>query len=228
MPTMDGQITAATDRPWDDHFRRWIAEAEARGTDPNDVGDEDWADDPLREALERHYLPCISRDAVVLELGPGTGRLTRHVIARCRRLVLVDYSAVACEWLAKYLRGRGDYEIVQIDQPAIPSVRVGSIDAILANGVFEHLDPEEMLWFLLEFRRVLRPGGKLAFNFDNIMTDEGLAWLRKWSREPGRRCIFRFYHPEMVRRLGESAGLEVSRISCSASRFAYAELRRPE
>jgi hypothetical protein len=43
--------------------------------DPNDIGDEEWAADALVESLELRYLPRINGESVVLELGPGSGRL---------------------------------------------------------------------------------------------------------------------------------------------------------
>src|ERR1044071_4108815 len=75
-------------RPWDDVFDEWIRSARDEGVDPNDVGDQAWGDP--RDYVERVYLPHIDPDSVVLELGPGTGRITRHLIDRCRAMILVD------------------------------------------------------------------------------------------------------------------------------------------
>jgi cyclopropane fatty-acyl-phospholipid synthase-like methyltransferase len=215
------------DKPWDYAFREWIAKAQAAGLDPNDVGDQEWSDDPLREALVLHYLPNLRPDSVVLELGPGTGRLTRHVISKCAEIVLVDYSKLACEWLAGYLEGRGKFRIIQIDKPALPEVAHRSIDAIFANGVFEHIDLDDLYCFLEEFHRVLKPGGVVAFNFDNIMTDEGLAHFRCFRRAPGERNLFRFYHPETVSWLCRSAGFKMLRMTTPRSRFSFIELQKP-
>jgi ubiquinone/menaquinone biosynthesis C-methylase UbiE len=162
------------------------------------VGDLEWQNDPLAYALKTHYLKRVTPQSVVLELGPGTGRLTRHILPRCAEMILVDYSDTVCAWLQDYLRGKGKFETFQITAPQFPEVPSDSVDVILANGVFEHLDPEETIWFLDEFARVLRPGGFIAFNFDNIMSAEGVPWLRKFSETPGSRCVFRFYHPETM------------------------------
>jgi len=229
-PFRDTEIAewkALSDKPWDLTFLDWIKRAELEGKDPNDVGDSAWSDDPAFKALEEHYLKHITEQSVVLELGPGTGRVTRHVIGRCRRMILIDYSEVVCRFLSRYLRDKGQFVIHKIEKPAIPQVQSESVDVIIANGVFEHLDPEESLWFLEEFSRVLNPGGVAAFNFDNIMADEGIPWLREHRREPGMRCIFRFYHPDAMRKLAEAAGLAVESISTSESRFASIELRKP-
>ncbi len=214
-----------TDKPWDDTFSRWIETGRAEGIDPNDVGDREW-DDP-RAHVEATYHPHIRPGATVLELGPGTGRITRHVIGRCGRMVLVDYSQTACDWLKQYLKGRGAFEVHCITKPTLAPVASASIDFLFAFGVFEHIGPDDLSWFLDEFHRVLKPGAVAVFNFDNIMSPEGLAWHRRWRLTPGHRNIFRFYHPDVVARLARAAGLAVAIVRTNESRHAEIELAKP-
>jgi len=48
------EVRRRSDRkPWDQSFRNWITEAEARGMDPNDLVNVKWAGDPAR-VLEMH------------------------------------------------------------------------------------------------------------------------------------------------------------------------------
>lgn len=215
------------EKPWDRDFQEWIAEARTSGRDPNDVGDVVWANDPLRQALIEHYFPHIDRDSVVLELGPGTGRATRHIIGRCREMILVDYSKLVCDWLRSYLAGKGAFKIHNIDGPLLPMVDTESVDMAFANGVFEHIEIYSMFRFLEEFQRVLKPQGVCAFNFDNLASEEGRAWFRRWRPEPGGHSPFCFYHPDVVRRLAEEIGFEALRVTTGPSRLAYIELRKP-
>ena len=211
-----------TARPWDEFYERWIAAGEAEGIDPNDVGDREWGDPTAH--VERHYLPQIGPDSVVLELGPGTGRITRHVIGRCRELILVDYSRFACEWLERYLEDRGRFRVHAIDGPALPEVADNSVDFAFAFGVFEHIGPEDMLGFLEELHRVLVPGGRASFNFDNVMSAGGIEWLRYWRGRSSAPSAFRFYHPETVVRLAEVAGFTVADLRTDESRHADLDL----
>ena len=214
------------EKPWDTFFAKWIAEARTVGNDPNDVGDIAWGNDPLKEALDQHYLPYVKPTSVVLELGPGSGRVTRHIISRCAEVILVDYSEMVCDWLNQYLKGKGKYTIHRIDKPSLSAVASQSVDMILANGVFEHIDMDDLMFFLEEFHRVLKPEGVAAFNFDNIMTEDGVQWFRRFRGHPGSKCLFRFYHPEAVRQLAESVGFVTLRLSTTPTRFAYIELRK--
>ncbi len=83
------------------------------------------------------------------------------------------------------------------------------------------------MWFFQDFFRVLRPGGAVVVNFNNLMSDEGMAWIKRFSAEPGQRCIFRFYHPEMMAALGKSCGFMVHRLTSDNTRFATVELVKP-
>jgi SAM-dependent methyltransferase len=216
---------AANDqKPWDRKFAAWIAQARKRGVDPNDLGDAAWADDRLAESLSLYYLPRISATSVVLELGPGTGRLTRHLIGRCSELVLADYSRFVCDWLQHYLRSKGRFRIIRLSGPELTDIAAETVDVVLAHGVFEHIDLDDMASLLDEFYRVLRPGGTVVFNFDNFASRGGREWFERWRPAPGERGIFRFYHPDVVRAAAVASGFAVEQIAADDSRLATATL----
>lgn len=213
-------------KPWDDLFKDWIARAKANGIDPNEIGDIEWSDDGLNQVLEERYLSLVSDASVVLELGPGSGRLTRHLIKRSKEVICVDYSSLVCAWLSEYLSGKGLYRIHQIMTPSIPMVSDASVDVVIAHGVFEHFDLEDTWYFLEEFYRVLKPSGTVSFNFDNIMSEGGIAWFRKWKGAPGTKSIFRFHHPQGIQRIAETMGYTTRRLTTNQSRLAHIELEK--
>ena len=49
--------------------------------------------------------------------------------------------------------------------------------------------------------RVLRPAGRIAFNFDTMMTDPGIEHFRRFQLSPGVRNVFRYHHPESMARI---------------------------
>ncbi|MFM7181950.1 MAG: 16S rRNA (adenine(1518)-N(6)/adenine(1519)-N(6))-dimethyltransferase RsmA [Verrucomicrobiales bacterium] len=51
----------------------------------------------------------------VIEVGPGTGALTRHLVGRVRRLVLVEFDARLAEHLRDEMRGRDGVEVIFAD-----------------------------------------------------------------------------------------------------------------
>lgn len=214
------QVTRRDTKYWDPYFMKWVREAKARGGDPNDYGDREWGADLLTENLPR-YFSVLSRSSVVLELGPGSGRLSRHLIGRCKRLIAIDNSRVVYEWLREYLRGKGDFEVHLVDGPHVP-LHDATVDAVVSHGVFEHLDFDEVYWFLREFKRVLRPGGTVLFNFVDASTNEGVELMLAHAH-PGERSIFRLHHPAMIARLANCAGFEAV-IERARGRISFAHL----
>src|SRR5205807_2290958 len=102
-----------------------------------------------------------------------------------------------------------------------------SVDTIIANGVFEHIEMDDLFCFLEEFSRVLKAGGVVSFNFDNIISAGGIAWFKQFRGEPGSRSIFRFYHPESIRVIAEELGLQVLDLETSPGRIAHITMQKP-
>ena len=161
----------------------------------------------LTENIYR-YLALLGPESIVCELGPGTGRLSRHIVGHCGKLIGVDNSAFVCKWLPGYLSGRGVFEVHQLQGQSIP-LQDESVDRAVSHGVVEHLDFDELFWFLSEFHRVLRPDGCVLFNFVDPTTAEGVDLFLRTAL-PGERSIFRLHHPAMIQRLAELAGFQAS------------------
>lgn len=198
---------------WDRTFNVWTAQATRRGLDPNDLGDREWAADRLYEGLERYYLPLLGPGKTILELGPGSGRLSRHLVGNCGKLILADLSPAVLAWLSKYLAGRGRIELYRVHDSKMPSVADGTVDAVVAHGVVDHMDQEALLASLYEIRRVLTYGGHTAFGFNDLSSHEAreafVQQIQAGFRKAGR---FRFHHPETIRSLAAASGLEVLQI----------------
>lgn len=218
----------STPGKWDVHFKNWIERSGTEGIDPNDIGDQDWGNDQLAQVLDRHYLAYIRPEHTVLELGPGTGRLTRHLIGRCRVIELIDNSAFVIQWMTTYLAGKCEFRAHQLKTEAMPDIADESVDVALAHGVFEHLDFDETANFLEEFHRVLKPGGIVSFNYNTLHNGAGADWFRGHRRGMGKRCIFRFYTPDFMERLADFSGFGVKDHTIGEDRLCQIVLtRRP-
>jgi cyclopropane fatty-acyl-phospholipid synthase-like methyltransferase len=217
--------------PWDRQFAEWIAAAQRQNRDPNDVADEKWGD--VRHLIDKYYGPHLRPDATVLELGPGSGRITRHLIDRCGRLVLVDASDFVIKWITDYLvsKGKQHFVALKVSDCRLRPVADASVDFIVSDGVFHHLDIEDFHRYAIAFRRVLAPGGALAFNFVNLMAPEGYALFRAHAERSDKRDVFRWHHPEMVECVFRQAGFDAIELHHERVRagdfVTYVSGRRP-
>lgn len=101
----------------------------------------------------------VPEDAVlVVELGAGTGKLTRAVAALGVRVVAVEPDPR----MLAVLRGLG-LEGVEGSAEAIP-VEDGEADAVVAGSSLHWFELEPAL---REIHRVLRPGGRLGFGWNH-------------------------------------------------------------
>lgn len=95
---------------------------------------------------------------LVVELGAGTGKLTRAVAALCVRVVAVEPDPR----MLAVLRGL-DLEGVEGSAEAIP-FGGRTADAVVAGSALHWFDLDGAL---PEIHRVLRPGGRLAFGWNH-------------------------------------------------------------
>lgn len=132
-----------------------------------------WRDDAAVAALEG--LPAQSR---ILDLGCGDARLAR-------RLPQFDY--IGCDACLPFLQEANDVRRTVADARSLPFAD-GSIDAVLAIGLFQHLSESQLV--ADEIRRVLKPGGRVVLNtlrqfskFELVM-----IWLLS-LHDPARRRL---------------------------------------
>ena len=163
---------------------------------------EDWSarvtDDPRHEWLER-LIAALPAEARVVELGCGNGtRETRELAARTQ-LTGVDLSAEQLRRARERVPGaefvHGDLTSIEFD--------AGSLDAVAAFYVLNHV-PRELLPGLFErIHRWLRPGG-------HLLATLGASDLPDWQGEwLGVPMFFSGYPPEVNARLLRDAGFEL-------------------
>lgn len=112
--------------------------------------------------LEQHRTPL---SGTVLELGPGAGRVTRHLAAHAAALTALEISPA----MAEACRRNVPAATVEVrDMRDLGDLASGSVDAVVAsNNVLDVLDHDERQALLRELRRLLGPGGVLLFSSHN-------------------------------------------------------------
>ena len=109
-----------------------------------------------------------------LDFGGCSGRVARH-LARVERheIWLCDITAIYIDWLDQYST-RKITAFQNKPQPTLP-FEASTFDCVCAFSVFSHIAEGELHW-LLELKRIIRPGGAL---YISILDDSSWAYARK-------------------------------------------------
>jgi len=193
---------------WDKTFKESIERAKRENRDPNEVLEEKWSN--TVPYLEKYIYPYFKKHSVVCEIGAGTGRFSRQIIGRCRKLYLVDNSPFVCNFLKNYYRGWKDtVEVILCNECQLPQIPSHSVNLVFSVGTFVHLDLEQFYGYFLEVARILHKGGVASIHYANIMNPRGIDFFKKTLPTTFKKSMFRFHHSETIHKLAEDAGLKV-------------------
>jgi SAM-dependent methyltransferase len=116
--------------------------------------------------------PVREREGLVLELGCGTGALTRHLVEAGHRVVATDASPAMLELAREAVPGAEELRLLRLPDDPLPEA-----DAVVSVGhVLSYLADEASLEAALAgAAKVLRPGGILAIDLLDLSYGEELA-----------------------------------------------------
>ncbi|HUP70235.1 MAG TPA: methyltransferase domain-containing protein [Acidimicrobiales bacterium] len=119
----------------------------------------------------------------VLELGCGTGRITRAMAGRCAELVAVDFSMQALRQLHHHLGDRQEVHLVRADVNKLPFGCERPFDRIVSSQVLEHLpSPALRHAVFASCRRLLAPEGRLVLTTYNHSRQKRSSGVAKEGR----------------------------------------------
>lgn len=160
------------------------------------VEDSYWWSRWVRDMVQ-DWLPPLTSDMRVLDLGCGTGILSQDLQGKAT-VVSADYAALALA----YCRRRHLRRLVQADGHALP-LRNAAFDVVLAVDTIEHLADDAAA--LREVRRIIKPRGMVIINVP--------AFQFLWSSHDVANQHFRRYSRPQLRRVVEAAGFQLSKLT---------------
>jgi phosphatidylethanolamine/phosphatidyl-N-methylethanolamine N-methyltransferase len=156
-------------------FREWLAFARAFAASPRTVGSIAPSSAALASRIcKAAHLPDAK---TVIEIGPGTGAVTRHLIRAVSpgtRLVLLEISGnfairLRCEF--------GSVEVVRGDALHLRRIAqmhdLDGADTIISSLPLANLSSADRMSILKQVRKTLRPGGRfVAYQYGASVLDE--------------------------------------------------------
>lgn len=172
-----------------------------------DAEDWTWSDAWKQAMLDELVRPTMAGGGVILEIGPGGGRWSKHLAEWADELILVDITDQTLAICRERLGNHGRIRFVHNHGSDLPGVDAGSVDRIWSFDVFVHVAPLDAAGYLSEAARVLRPGGIAVIHhagasrplphelgwrspmtaklFANLALERGLAVDRQLTTWPG-------------------------------------------
>jgi SAM-dependent methyltransferase len=173
-------------------------------TDPNKKGGGWNQEEFFRTGLAEvdHLMPYLDSLGLprsrqrALDFGCGVGRVTQALGNRFQEVCGVDVSPVMIRLAREYNRHGGRCSFVLNEEPRLGAFPDSSFDFIYSSITLQHMEPRFAKAYLLEFLRVLAPGGLLLFS---LPCEPRLHNSRRLSRAWFR--LYRFLYYRVLARL---------------------------
>ncbi|MGW0548600.1 class I SAM-dependent methyltransferase [Streptomyces altiplanensis] len=117
----------------------------------------------LARALTRYVVPSADRPRAVLEVGPGTGAVTKHIAASLGRLDTLDLVEANPRFAALLARTYRHEERLRLLTGLVQEHELGSYDTIVCGLPFANFDAATAQDIFDRLIGALRPGGTLSF-----------------------------------------------------------------
>jgi SAM-dependent methyltransferase len=204
-------------------FAGYLDAACQAGMDVNDYEEQrlGWRQ-PL-PTLEAVAFPFLNSDSTVCEIGPGTGRWSRHLLKQVPggELHLVDPSPWMVRFLAGYFGHAPNVHAHRNDGQSLPFAREAWLDLIFSANTFVELKLGVIWLYAHDFARALKPSGYAVVDYIDPTTPEG--WQHLVTQPAEMASVYTFHAPDVIDRVFQDAGLKIeNRYQVGKSTFVVA------
>ena len=120
-----------------------------------------------REAYADRFLKMagVRSDDTVLELGSGCGFGTRAVASMAKNVLACDISDAYLSYARQELEDLDNIEFHHVQSRDLSNIADNSVDKVVSISVFIHFNLYDIYLYFLQFKRILKPGGRVVFDF---------------------------------------------------------------
>ena len=139
----------------------------------------------------------------VLEIGPGFGRWTQHLLTACNHLTAVDLTERCIAHCRRRFAMTPRFEAWTNDGKSLVMIPENSLDFVFSFDALVHAEAPILRAYLLQLGQKLKPGGTGFIHHSNLRAFVGEngtlpSWLarRNWRAESMSARLFREYCTE--------------------------------
>ena len=208
-------------------FAGYLEAAYQAGMDVNDYEEQRLGWRLPQATLEELVYPQLVATAKVCEIGPGTGRWSRHIVRQVREgeLHLVDPSPWIVRFLKRYFKDDDNILVHLNDGQSLPfDHRENWLDLVFSANTFVELKLGVIWLYARDIARALRVGGYAMVDYIDPTTPEG--WQHLLTQGPDMAPVYTFHAPHVIDRVFDDAGLCIERrFQVGKSTFVVARRR---
>ena len=113
-------------------------------------------------------LAGLGNECDVIDLGSGCGFGTAAIAKKVRTVQACDISPAFLEVAKRECADLTNVRFHPIPSRNLDALPAQSVDAVVSMSVFIHLNLYDIYLYFMAFRRVLRPGGNVVFDFADM------------------------------------------------------------
>jgi SAM-dependent methyltransferase len=117
-----------------------------------------------QDVIAAFITPNVAKNSTVLELAMGHGRWTLFLAQRARRYVGVDFGPSCVKFCRARFSNLPNVDFHINDGRTIAMVASNSVQFIWSFDSFVHIEPDITAHYMVEFARVLSPGGRCVIH----------------------------------------------------------------
>ena len=164
--------------------------------------------------------PAQQKNTVALDIGCGTGNLTRHLQPFCATLIALDFAPGMLQFACEH-HGDKIQHFICADADALPFAPA-SLDLVFSNFALQWCESLPALFRNLF--ALLRPGGQLVFSIpgDGTLKELQHSWQQA---DPFHRHVNAFVTALQVRDALQQAGFQLDDLQAEPVIMQYASVR---
>jgi SAM-dependent methyltransferase len=130
----------------------------------------------------------------VVELACSHGRHTAQIVDRAGVVTLVDYLPSAIKACRARFAGRKNCRFYANGGTDLKAIRTGSQTAVFSYDAMVHFELADMLAYLTEISRVLKPGGRALLHYSNNDVTPGSTYTDcpRWRNFGSEKVVLHF------------------------------------